>query len=325
MILSYREDDEDLIFAISYLTLSIDFQVSTDFTLKVQDNEFHGVENVLKELIELCKCDPHDLKLLNDDVCREIIRIRKMLPRKVLCSLLQRKTEKPDQILPSNIPLNNYLNGERFTMADLVLFARVYKSIKEGIKYTIPEKEWFDDFQKQLLKLMDFKELYMIDFELFDIRVGKIVDIVPHENADSLYIEQVDLGYESPVQILSGLVQKCTIEDLKGKHFLFMINLKKTKLRGQFSHGMILCAKNENEFEVLKAPIGIPGEKLYLSGEKKPVIRTFNIPKIDAKSDTFIELMSHLKIKNNKLMFMDKVVLVGQKEITSSIQNADVS
>ncbi len=36
-----------------------------------------------------------------------------------------------------------------------------------------------------------------------DIRVGRIVSVVPHPNAESLYLEQIDLGEEQPRQACS--------------------------------------------------------------------------------------------------------------------------
>lgn len=324
MILTFTPLEEDLLFAISYLNLPIDASESDTFSLKVQDDEFIGVKNVMNQLISLCKCDPHDLDLLNDDVVAEIIRLRQLNPRKVLVTLMQHKQQSIDNNMPSNIPLYNYINGKFLTLADLVLFARVYKSIKEGTKYSIIEKQWFDEFQDKLLELMEFKRLDLLDFEMLDIRVGRIDDIRIHENADTLYVESVFFG-SSETQIVSGLRGKIAMDDLKGHHFLFVVNMKKTKLRGEISNGMILCASNDGQIEALKAPINTPGEKLYLLGEKKPVIRNFNVPKISQSDELFTNIMSELKIVNGKLLFKDKPVLCGGREITTKIENGSVS
>ena len=42
--------------------------------------------------------------------------------------------------------------------------------------------------------------------ELVDMRVGKVLKAYKHEEADKLYIEEVDMGEEEPRQICSGLV-----------------------------------------------------------------------------------------------------------------------
>jgi tRNA-binding EMAP/Myf-like protein len=44
----------------------------------------------------------------------------------------------------------------------------------------------------------------VVDISWADIRVGKIVDAVPHPESDKLYVETIDLGDESPRQILSA-------------------------------------------------------------------------------------------------------------------------
>ncbi|ELQ76693.1 tRNA-binding protein [Trachipleistophora hominis] len=324
MILSYTPAEEDLLFAISYLNLPIELQESDIFSLKIQDEEYVGIKNVMNQLISLCKCDPHDLDLLNDEVVAEIQRMRQLSPRKVLVSLTQHKKECDGENVPSNIPLHNYINGKFLTLADLVLFARVYKSIKEGVKYSLVEKGWFDEFQARLIKLIEFKEIEIVDFEMLDIRIGRIVDIKEHTNADSLYVEKVYLGNDE-LQVVSGLRGKMEMEDMKGKSFLFIVNMQKSKFRGEVSNGMILCAKDGDNLEVLQAPVDIPGEKLYLAGEKRPVIRNFNVPKISKSNEAFSEVMSELKIRNNKLVFKDKIVLCAGKEIMSKLSNASVS
>ena len=42
--------------------------------------------------------------------------------------------------------------------------------------------------------------------ELVDVRVGKVLKCYKHEEADKLYVEEVDVGEEEPRQICSGLV-----------------------------------------------------------------------------------------------------------------------
>ena len=43
------------------------------------------------------------------------------------------------------------------------------------------------------------------DFAKLDIRVGKIVDVVRHDNADKLYIVQIEVG-ETKLQTVTSLV-----------------------------------------------------------------------------------------------------------------------
>lgn len=76
-----------------------------------------------------------------------------------------------------------------------------------------------------------------------DIRVGKIVEVSKHPDADSLYIEKIDIGEASgPRTIISGLVNYIPIDEMQDRMVVILANLKPANLRGVQSHGMVLCA-----------------------------------------------------------------------------------
>jgi glutamyl-tRNA synthetase len=83
-----------------------------------------------------------------------------------------------------------------------------------------------------------------------DIRVGRITKVWEHEEADKLYCEEIDVGEGEPRQIASGLRPYMKPEDMEGKLVLVLCNLKERKLVGFPSHGMVLCASNEDHTEV---------------------------------------------------------------------------
>jgi methionine--tRNA ligase beta chain len=84
-----------------------------------------------------------------------------------------------------------------------------------------------------------------------EIRVGKVVEIGKHPEADSLYVEKVDVGELcGPRTIVSGLVAFCSIEDLLNRNVIVLCNLKPRALKGVTSNGMILCASNADHTQV---------------------------------------------------------------------------
>lgn len=106
-----------------------------------------------------------------------------------------------------------------------------------------------------------------------DIRVGKIIDIGKHPDADSLYVSQVDVGDDDKGNrtIVSGLAQLIPMEELRGKLVVVLCNLKAAKMRGVESQGMILCASiaEPREVELLQPPEGsVPGDIIYVDGYK---------------------------------------------------------
>lgn len=89
------------------------------------------------------------------------------------------------------------------------------------------------------------------ELSLMEIRVGKIVEIAKHPEAESLYVEQVDVGESTgPRTIVSGLVAFCKAEDLLNRKVIVLCNLKPRALKGITSHGMLLCASNGDHTQV---------------------------------------------------------------------------
>lgn len=83
-----------------------------------------------------------------------------------------------------------------------------------------------------------------------DIRVGRIVKVWEHEEAEKLYCEEIDVGEDEPRLIASGLKPYMKAEDMEGRLCLVLCNLKERKLVGFPSHGMVLCASNADHTDV---------------------------------------------------------------------------
>jgi len=83
-----------------------------------------------------------------------------------------------------------------------------------------------------------------------EIRVGVVVECEAHPDADSLYIEKIDVGEEEPRTIVSGLVNFISAEELTGRKVVVLCNLKPRAMRGVTSAGMLLCASNEDHTAV---------------------------------------------------------------------------
>ena len=92
------------------------------------------------------------------------------------------------------------------------------------------------------------------DFAKLEMRVGKIVEVKRHDNADKLYIARIDVG-DRTLQTVTSLVPYYSEEDLLGKTVVVLCNLAKAKMRGETSECMLLCAETEDESEsVLLTP-----------------------------------------------------------------------
>ncbi|KAJ0246612.1 hypothetical protein HA466_0171230 [Hirschfeldia incana] len=105
---------------------------------------------------------------------------------------------------------------------------------------------------------------------LLDIRVGRIVKAWQHEEADSLYVEEVDIGEAEPRIICSGLVKYVPLDLLQGASVVVLANLKPRNMRGVKSCGMLLCASDSahENVEPLVPPQGsVPGDRVWFGDE----------------------------------------------------------
>lgn len=90
------------------------------------------------------------------------------------------------------------------------------------------------------------------EFKKLEIKIGKVLAAEKVEGADKLLKLQVDFG-EHQRQVVSGIAEYYSGEDLVGKEFPFIINLESRVIKGVESQGMILAADVNGE-PVLMSP-----------------------------------------------------------------------
>ncbi|GAF71891.1 unnamed protein product [marine sediment metagenome] len=105
----------------------------------------------------------------------------------------------------------------------------------------------------------------MISFEEFkklDLRIGKVLSVEDHPNADKLYVLKVDIGGETR-QSVAGLKPFLKPEELLNKSVAVIANIEPGKLRGVESQVMVLAVtvdKDNKELMLLvpekEAPAG---------------------------------------------------------------------
>lgn len=88
------------------------------------------------------------------------------------------------------------------------------------------------------------------EFKKMELKIGTITSVEEHPKADKLYILKVDLG-DDERQLVAGIKQHYTIEELQGKRVIVVANLEPAMLRGVESQGMVLAAEDENKNVVL--------------------------------------------------------------------------
>ena len=135
-----------------------------------------------------------------------------------------------------------------------------------------------------------------MDKEIKNVVVGKVVSIVRHENSDHMWICQVDVGQDEPVQIVTG-AQNVHQGDLvpAALHNSWLpggIHITKGKLRGEKSNGM-LCSLKELGLTLGDFPYAIEDGIWIIQEDCQP---GDDINKVIGNDDTVVDF----EITNNR-------------------------
>ena len=82
------------------------------------------------------------------------------------------------------------------------------------------------------------------DFKKVELRIGKVLEVTEHTNANKLLVVKVDLGNGEVRQVVSGIKQWYAPADLVGKTVIIVANLQPAVIRGVESKGMLLAASS---------------------------------------------------------------------------------
>lgn len=111
-------------------------------------------------------------------------------------------------------------------------------------------------------------------FEKLNLKVGQILKVQDHPNADSLLLLEVDIGRK--IQVVAGLKRYYDKEELEGRKVVVVSNLKPAKLRGCESQGMLLAADAGEKVFLLSPPDdAVPGEAVNSGMEQSERIIDF--------------------------------------------------
>ncbi len=134
----------------------------------------------------------------------------------------------------------------------------------------ISDKEYVEKLTVFGQKVETYERL---DAQIKNVVVGRVLSIVRHENSDHMWVCQVDVGAEEPVQIVTG-AQNVHEGDLvpAALHNSWLpggIHITKGKLRGEKSNGM-LCSLKELELTVGDFPYAIEDGIWIIKEDCKP-------------------------------------------------------
>ena len=135
-----------------------------------------------------------------------------------------------------------YPVGNKVTDKPQQLFARLDpKEVEKKVEALQPKKQE----QKE-----DENQITIDDFAKIELTVGTVEKCEKHPDADKLLISQINIGKEVR-QIVSGIADFYSPEDMIGKKVIVVSNLKPAVLRGVESQGMILAGSKKKLLELV--------------------------------------------------------------------------
>ena len=84
-----------------------------------------------------------------------------------------------------------------------------------------------------------------------DLKIGEVLECEKIKKSNKLLKSQVKIG-DKVIQIISGIANYYTPEEMVGKRVVVLTNLRPAKLCGEVSEGMILAASdNDNNLKII--------------------------------------------------------------------------
>ncbi len=168
-----------------------------------------------------------------------------------------------------------YVSGTKVTDAPEILFARLdAKEVMEKVA-VIQEKqraeaaaeaaaeakrlglpvpgEEEEKAEESVIDIEAKPEITYDDFAKLQFQVGEIIACEEVKKSKKLLCSQVKIGSQVK-QIVSGIKQHYSAEEMVGKKVMVLVNLKPATLAGIVSEGMLLCAEDENGELALMTP-----------------------------------------------------------------------
>lgn len=149
-----------------------------------------------------------------------------------------------------------YPSGNQVTDKPEVLFARLdleevlkkAEEIKAAQQAAVKNEE-----EETVIEIEAKPEITFEDFTKMQFQVGEIIACEEVKKSKKLLCSQVKIGNQVK-QIVSGIKQYYSAEEMVGKKVMVLVNLKPAKLAGVLSEGMLLCAEDAEGNLALMTP-----------------------------------------------------------------------
>ena len=146
----------------------------------------------------------------------------------------------------------------RVTDAPTMIFARlkldeVLVEVEKIMEAQRPKEVVEEVAEENVIDIEAKEEIEYDDFMKLQFQVGEIIACEEVKKSKKLLCSQVKIGSQVK-QIVSGIKQHYSAEEMVGKKVMVLVNLKPAKLAGVLSEGMLLCAEDAEGNLALMTP-----------------------------------------------------------------------
>ena len=156
------------------------------------------------------------------------------------------------------------LNTKKNSYSSTGVFGKLEDEIELGkpeiLFSRIDTEKKLEEIEKEIREKQEADNIVYIgieDFAKIELKTAKIIAAEPVKGAKKLLKLQVDIENKTR-QIISGIAEYYTCEELIGKTVIVVTNLKPAVLRGETSEGMLLAASDKNTLSLLTLDKNMP-------------------------------------------------------------------
>lgn len=154
-----------------------------------------------------------------------------------------------------------YPSGNQVTEKPEILFTRLdikevlekAEALFEARKAEAEKGQEADGAAENVIDIEAKEEIAYEEFARMQFQVGEIIACEEVPKSKKLLCSKVRVGSQVK-QIVSGIKQHYTAEEMVGKKVMVLVNLKPAKLAGVVSEGMLLCAEDAEGSLALMVP-----------------------------------------------------------------------
>ncbi len=209
---------------------------------------------------------------LTESICIGATLLKSFLPETADRILAQ--LNAPERTKEELSSYGLYRSGTKVTETPEILFARLdLKEIMEKVaviqekqrteaaaeaaaeakRLGLPVPESGEGAEEAVIDIEAKPEITYDDFAKLQFQIGEIIACEEVKKSKKLLCSQVKIGSQVK-QIVSGIKQHYSAEEMVGKKVMVLVNLKPATLAGVVSEGMLLCAEDENGELALMTP-----------------------------------------------------------------------